>query len=139
MFKKFCLVSLLLTSSVYGNEPILEYSEAYKLFHKERKPLVVVIGADWCHGCVLMKKDTIIPMHNSGEFKDCILTTVDVDKDSKLVEQLLAVDGKTKQTIRVYPQIVVFAYKQDECKKFNLVGRHFRSKVVEFIKKSLHK
>jgi thiol:disulfide interchange protein len=56
------------TTAVKKDEPV-SYEVAYQQAQKERKPLLVLVGADWCHACKTMKTDTIVPMKEAGQLK----------------------------------------------------------------------
>lgn len=139
MLKKFFVVVFVLCSSVVmADEPELSYAEAYTKAEKEKKPLVVLIGAKWCPSCVQMKSDTIDQMKKEGDFKEVVFTSVDVDNiDSKVLDGLLIVDQETKTVIKSYPQIVVFNKSDDNWKKLGLRGRQSRPRIIDLLKKAM--
>ncbi len=51
-------------------EEQISYDAAYRKAQEEKKPLVVLVGADWCAACKTMKTDTIAPMKSSGQLKE---------------------------------------------------------------------
>ena len=58
---------------------VLPYEEAYRRAQQERKPLVILVGADWCAACKTMKHDTIVPMQESGALREVVYTQLDKD------------------------------------------------------------
>ena len=60
------MVSILLAvvlSSVTSEQSLHQnYADAYKESVQEDKPLMVVVGAPWCHACNVLKESTIKPM-----------------------------------------------------------------------------
>ena len=131
---------LFIFSSVYADDIDLKYAEAYAKAEKEKKPLVVFIGAKWCASCKTMKSETIIEMKKENDFKEVVLTFVDVDDiDKDVLDGLLMVDEKTKQKIKIYPQIVAFNKKDNHWNKFGLHGRQTRSRILELLKKATFK
>lgn len=141
MLKRLAFGLFLLGSSfAHADDTDLKYAEAYAKAEKEKKPLVVLIGAEWCASCKTMKSETIVEMKKEDDFKEVVFTVVDVDNiDGEILEGLLIVDEKTKQKIRTYPQIVVFNKRDDAWKKFGLPGRQSRPRVLELLKKAMFK
>ncbi|WP_237607602.1 thioredoxin family protein [Roseimaritima sediminicola] len=81
--------------------PQQDYAAAYRTAQQEGKPLMVVVGADWCPACVNLKSQTIASMKQSGELQDVSIAVVDQDDQPELAAQL-----KRGRTI---PQIIVFS------------------------------
>ena len=42
------------------------YQEAYNKAEKDGKPLLVLVGAEWCPGCRIMKDDVIPKLETDG-------------------------------------------------------------------------
>ncbi len=110
------------------NSEMLSYEDAYRKAQEEKKPLVVLVGADWCHACKTMKSDTIIPMTASGDLKEVIYTQVDKDERPELAQQVM--QGKT------LPQIVVFCESDTGWKRFSLTGLQSERRVKELIRRA---
>ncbi len=81
------------------------YAAAYRTAQESNRPLVVVIGAEWCPACVNLKQTTIASMEASGELQEVSLAVVDQDQEPELARQI-----KQGETI---PQIVVFSKAED--------------------------
>ncbi|MFO0410935.1 MAG: thioredoxin family protein, partial [Planctomycetota bacterium] len=56
---------------------VLPYEVAYRKARDERKPLLILVGADWCPACKTLKADTIVPMRDSGALKEVVFTQLD--------------------------------------------------------------
>ncbi len=110
-----------------GNEP-LTYEAAYRKAQEEKKPLVVLIGAEWCPACKNMKADTMEPMKVAGELKEVVYTQLDKDANPELADQVM--QGKT------LPQLVVFAESDSGWKRFSLTGMQSGRRVKELIRKA---
>lgn len=118
-------VALALLMAITGNEASETYEAACARAEKEKKPLLVMVGASWCAPCQVMKKDTIEPMKGSGELDDCVVVVVDKDARPELAEQLMR--GAT------LPQVVVFKQDADGWKRFSLTGMQSATRMRELL------
>lgn len=109
-------------------EPV-SYEVAYQQAQRERKPLVVLVGADWCQACKTMKTETITPMKNSGQLKEVVYTQIDKDKHPEIASQIM--QGNT------LPQIVVFCESDKGWKKFSLTGMQSERRVKELLSRAI--
>lgn len=124
-------VALALIMSVVGannSQDPLDYDVAITQAQKEKKPLLVLVGANWCASCQVMKRETIEPMKESGELKDVVVAVVDKDLRPELAEQLMR--GAT------LPQIVVFSQEGDGWKRFSLTGMQSQSRIRELLNRA---
>lgn len=127
-FATLALVAVLAgQGSDEGDEP-LGYEAAYRKAQEEKKPLVVLVGADWCPACKTMKADTIESMKRSGELKEVVYTQLDKDANPELADQVM--QGK------MLPQIVVFSESENGWKRFSLTGMQSPRRVKELIRKA---
>jgi len=83
-----------------------DYTLAYKRSVQEDKPLMVVVGAEWCPACKVLKKTTIANMEMAGELDDVSLAVVDRDTEPELAKKLMADE-------KMIPQIIVFSKTED--------------------------
>jgi thioredoxin-like negative regulator of GroEL len=77
------------------------YEAALKTAQDNGQPLVVLVGADWCPGCVTMKNSTMPAMARSGALKGVQFVTVNYDQNPNLARQLMRGNA--------IPQLVVFS------------------------------
>lgn len=105
----------------------LNYEQAFEKATKEKKPLMVFIGARWCASCQIMKRDTIGPMQESGDLKDLVVVYIDKDERPELAEQLMK--GET------LPQVVLFNKEKENWKRFSLTGMQDKLRIGELLKK----
>lgn len=126
-FAAFTLLAVLGTGNAPDQEQ-LPYDAAYRKAQEERKPLVVLVGADWCAACKTMKAETIKNMKSSGEFKEVVYTQVDKDEQPEIASQVM--QGNT------LPQIVVFCESEQGWKRFSLTGMQTDRRVKELIRKA---
>jgi thiol:disulfide interchange protein len=109
------------------DEP-MTYEVAYQKAQKERKPLLILVGADWCHACKTMKDETIVPMKEGGQLKEVVFTQLDKEKHPELASQVM--QGST------LPQIIVFCEGDKGWKKFSLSGMQSERRVKELISRA---
>jgi len=76
------------------------YETALQAAKENGQPFVVLIGADWCPGCVTMKNSVMPSMARSGQLKNVNYATVNYDQNPNLARQLMR--GGT------IPQLAVF-------------------------------
>jgi thioredoxin-like negative regulator of GroEL len=126
----FPITSWLLLFSVLSSSQVERpsYEAAYRQAQKEHKPLLIVVGAEWCAACKTLKAQTIEPMQNSGKLENVIVTVVDKDLRPDLAEKLM--DGK------MLPQLVVFTEGPEGWKKFSVTGIQTEGRVKELLIKA---
>lgn len=111
-----------------GKESSLNYEEAFAKAEKEKKPLLILVGARWCASCQVMKRDTLEPMKESGDLKDVVVALIDKDERPELAEQLMR--GET------LPQVVVFSQNSGNWKRFSLTGMQSKSRIAELLERA---
>lgn len=77
------------------------YDQAYAEASKGQRPLLVLVGADWCPGCRTMKQSVLPRMQQDGRLKSVSYAVVNTDADSALAGRLMR--GGT------IPQLIVFS------------------------------
>jgi len=126
MFQITSLLLLSVLTSAQVDRP--SYETAYQKAQEENKPLLIVVGADWCAACKTLKAQTIDPMQSSGKLQDVIVTIVDKDSRPELAQQLM--QGSS------LPQLVVFAKSDSGWKKFSLSGIQSERRVQELLERA---
>lgn len=76
------------------------YEEAFKEHEQSGKPLLVLVGADWCPACVTMKTGTLARMERTGKLKKVAFSVLNTDHDGKIAGRVMR--GGT------IPQLVMF-------------------------------
>ena len=94
----FLQVSLAATPSTATGS----YGDAYREAKETGKPLVILVGADWCPGCQTMKHSVIPALKKSGDLAHVSFATVNTDQDRELAGKLMQ-GGSIPQLI-VYRQ-----------------------------------
>jgi len=107
----------------------LPYDQAFAENAKTGKPLVVLIGADWCPGCVTMKKSSLPKASQDAVFGEVVYTTVDTDKNSAIAQQMM--QGGS------IPQLVMFHKTAAGWQAERLVGAQSPTAIIQFLRKGL--
>ncbi len=80
-------LSLALAASMVGE--VKSYASAYASAQQTGKPMLVLIGAEWCPGCRTMKSQVMPRMSSAGKLKDVEFAVVDTDREDALSDKLL--------------------------------------------------
>lgn len=75
-----------------------DYKTAYKRAMKGDKPLLVLVTAEWCPPCRMMKQNTIPQLLNNKGLDSFHFATVDLDKNAKDARNLIG-NGQVPQLI----------------------------------------
>jgi thiol-disulfide isomerase/thioredoxin len=107
------------------------YKHARELSEKTGKPLVILVGAEWCPACVTMKEKTIPEVKKKKVFKKINYAEVDFDSERQLAKQLTG-GGKI-------PQLMVFRKSNEGWMVRKVVGGRSPKAVESFISESIEK
>ncbi len=118
-----CLQAALLSSGADG------YEQAYQNSTEQGKPLVVLVGADWCPGCVTMKQGVLARLRDRGRLRRVNYTTVNMDENSELA-------GKLMQGGKI-PQLIVFTKTDTGWHREQITGATSEDSVQTLIDKAL--
>lgn len=99
------LLAVALTTATSAESPKNDYTLAYKKSVEQEKPLMVMVGAEWCHACNVLKDTTIKSMEQSGDLNEVSFVMVDRDAQPELAEQLLRGE-------KMIPRIIMFTKSQ---------------------------
>jgi thioredoxin-like negative regulator of GroEL len=105
------------------------YAEAHRVTEKTGKPMVVMVGTDWCSPCQMMKKTILPRVREHGILRRVAFAMVNADRDSKLAEEITG-GGPV-------PQLVMFRKTADGWVRKKLIGGQTVEAVEEFIKDGL--
>src|SRR5688572_25712599 len=104
---------VLLQTSLVGADAV-PYQDAYKASQASDQPLVVLVGTDWCPGCVTMKRTILPNLLRRGKLRNVQFTMVDADSDPALARKLMR--GAS------IPQLIVFSRADEGWKREQLTG-----------------
>lgn len=112
---------------VTGAQP---YSEAYKSsVEGEGRPLLVLVGADWCPACQTMKTSTMVRLEQSGKLRGVAYTVINSDRQSKLAQKIMR--GSS------IPQLVLFERTASGWRRSQLTGGQSEATIEAFISKAV--
>jgi thiol-disulfide isomerase/thioredoxin len=101
------------------------YADAYKTTQDTGKPLVVLVGADWCPYCQVMKTSVMPQVASHGDLQNVSFAYVNSDQQSDLAGKLLT--GKS------IPQLVMYEKTAEGWKQTRLVGGQSAEAVEGFL------
>ena len=121
--------ALLLTGAEAKPVEASTYAEAHRLAEKSGKPIIVMVGTDWCSPCQTMKRTILPRVREHGLFRRVAFAVVNPDRDSKLAEEITG-GGPI-------PQLVMFRKTSQGWVRKKLIGGQSVETVEEFIKDGL--
>lgn len=133
MTKEFVMLNVamaaLLQTVIVGVEP-LPYDKAFEEASKSaNKPLVVLVGADWCSACQTLKQAAMPQVAKDGVMKEVAFTVIDADRDSEIAKQVM--EGGS------IPQLVMFSKTADGWKRERLVGAQSPTAIISFLRRGV--
>ena len=109
--------------------PSTKYKDAYQKAIKGDKPLLVLVTAQWCPPCQMLKQSTLPELEARKSFKDFHFAKVDLDSDALVARQLIE--------SRPVPQFVIFEKQNGKWQRRYLVGYHDVAGVEKFLQPSI--
>ena len=101
------------------------YDQAYKTTSETGRPLVVLVGADWCPGCQTMKGSVIPQLERRGSLKSVAFATVNTDHQQKLASRLM--QGNS------IPQLIMFVKTDSGWQRKQIIGPRSVPEIEAFI------
>ncbi len=117
--------AVLVMNVLFGAQDTEQYTNAYAQAQENGKPLVVLVGAEWCPGCVKMKNQVVPVMRSNGTLEKVQFAQVNTDHDPELAEQLMR-----GQSI---PQLIMYVKTDTGWKRSQMTGPKTVSEVESFI------
>ena len=121
------LISALLQVAVLS-APGSSYSEAYHASMESGRPLLVLVGAEWCPACVQMKSSIIPALERRGLLAQVHFTYVDFDTQRGTVNKL------TNTTF--IPQLLLFKKTENGWRRWKLTGRQSVQSLANFLEQN---
>jgi thiol-disulfide isomerase/thioredoxin len=122
-------LSLALAASMVGE--VKSYASAYASAQESGKPMLVLIGAEWCPGCRTMKSQVMPRMSAAGKLKNVEFAVVDTDREDALSDKLLRGN--------LIPQLVLITKTPDGWQRQYLTGAQSEESVATMINQGLAK
>jgi thioredoxin-like negative regulator of GroEL len=122
------VLSIVLQASIAATGATNTYPAAYQRTNETGRPLVVLVGADWCPACRTMKQTIIPQARQQGALDGVAFAVVDVDRQSALSRQL--------RTGSAIPELVVYHKTAAGWKRQTFVGAQSVSTIVSALKQA---
>jgi thioredoxin-like negative regulator of GroEL len=106
-----------------------DYEGAYKEAFKQNKPLLILVGAEWCPACRTMQEDSLPTLEKQGGLKNVVFTKVDADEEPKLAKQLMSGSA--------IPQLILYAPKKEGWHRAQLTGAFSSDQIGNFLKREI--
>jgi thiol-disulfide isomerase/thioredoxin len=108
------LAACLQAAVMIDNAAPASYTQAYQEAEKTGKPLMILVGADWCPGCRTMKNSVIPQLQQSGDLTDVSFAMVNPDQDRELAGKLMRGGS--------IPQLIVYQKTNEGWKREQITG-----------------
>ena len=122
-------VALALPGNVLSKTAPKDYASARQATVATGKPMVVMVGTDWCPPCQNMKRTILPRVRQGGLLRKVIFAVVNPDRESQLAQQITG-GGPI-------PQLVMFRKSGKGWLRTKLVGGQTVEAVEEFISEGL--
>jgi thiol-disulfide isomerase/thioredoxin len=105
------------------------YAEAHRDNAETGRPLVVLVGADWCPACRDMKNSALPQVEKDGVLAKVAFAVVNTDRDGELAHKLM--QGSS------IPQLIMYRKTNGGWMRQSLVGSQSPGQIESFIKQAL--
>ncbi len=103
-----------------------QFEQAFRKSATTGRPLVLLLGAKWCPGCMVMKDNVLPKVEKAGGMANVEFAYIDIDRNRQLAAKL----SKAK----TIPQLIRY-HRTPKGWKYNLLnGAHKVPEVTTFIK-----
>ena len=101
------------------------YDQAYKDTNETGRPLVVLVGADWCPGCQTMKHSVIPQLARRGSLSSVAFATVNTERQEALAGRLM--HGGS------IPQLIMYVKTDNGWERKQMTGARSVEEVEAFL------
>jgi len=105
------------------------YAEAHAKQQETGKPLVVLIGADWCPACQTMKNSALPQVQKRGALNKVSFAVINTDHNGKLARQMMSGGS--------IPQLVMYRQTAKGWKRESLTGAQDPATIEAFINRGV--
>ena len=120
------LSALLQVSLAVSDSP---YEQAVKKSAESGRPMLVLIGAEWCHYCKIVERDVMPVLKERGWLDKVEFVYLDYDRDRRFVARALRGE--------IIPEMVMYRKTPDGWKRSDLSGSYKVEEIEAFIKANL--
>jgi thioredoxin-like negative regulator of GroEL len=107
------------------------YSDAHAVTMKTGRPMLIMVGTDWCGPCQMMKKSILPQVRQHGLLRRVAFAIVNADHDQELAEQITG-GGPV-------PQLVMYRKTPKGWLQRKLIGSQSVEAVETFINEGVAK
>ncbi len=107
----------------------MPYDEAFREHETNGKPLLILVGADWCPACQTMKNGTLARMERGGKLKNVAFSIVNTDRERKIATSLMRGGS--------IPQLVLFTKTDKGWDRQQVIGAQSEQAVEAMIGQAL--
>lgn len=105
-----------------------DYATAYRQTAESGRPLVVLIGADWCPGCRQMKNSAIPQVERAGGLEKVAFAFVNTDHEGELAGKLMSGGS--------IPQLVMYHKTASGWRRQQLTGAQNPGTIQQFLNRA---
>jgi len=105
------------------------YAAALKDAEARNRPLVVLVGANWCPGCQTMKHRVLPRLAARGRLASVNYVVVDSDQQPQLASQLMRGNS--------IPQLIVFSRSESGWQRSQITGAASEQEVQSLIDRAV--
>jgi len=124
-------LSLIMQTAVLAAAPATDYPTALEASHESGRPLVILVGADWCPACERMKTNVLPEVQRTGGLRRVAFAMVNADREPQLAQKLMKGNS--------IPQLVMYCKTDDGWKRTEIVGATSPQAVNSFIAQGIQK
>lgn len=121
-------IAVLVSAQAWGQETKqsqLDYKTAYHRAKEGDKPLLVLVTAQWCGPCQVLKSKAFPELKTKGTFEPFHFAVIDYDAEPALAQNLIGDRG--------IPQFILFEKREEQWSRRYLVGAQTVAEVEEFL------
>lgn len=105
------------------------YAQAHKVHYDTGRPMVLLVGAEWCPACVQMKNNIMPRVARRGLLDKVAYAQINTDRESKIAKSVMR--GGT------IPQLIMYRKTPSGWKRHMLVGAQTPESIEAFINNGL--
>ena len=107
--------------------PVDDYANAFRQSQETSKPLLVLVGAEWCPACTKMNANVLPELKRRGLLDELYFAKVNIDHQETLTKKL------TDSTI--VPQLILYKKTGKGWRRWNMTGQQTVKTVENFLSK----
>lgn len=121
-------LAILLQAAVTG-DTTTDYNTAFKSANETGKPMLVLVGTDWCPACVTMKQSVMPRLLRAGRLSGVVYTEVNADAQPTIARKIMSGGG--------YPQLAMYRKTKDGWKRQILIGVQSESTIETLVDRAI--